>query len=120
VDGTGSVSTDYFQNRTDSFEQSRRRLESPGERARVTGAIARADAVAKEKPPVPGASSITWGTTVKISLAIYFALMGVLVTLAVLSLIALRLAANFAGDQLEEFKVEWETLPSASESSTLR
>ncbi len=111
-------STDHFQNRPISFEATRRRLESPGERTRggATGSVPRVEEP-KARPEVLH-RSITWGTTFKISLAIYFALMGVLVTLALLSLLALRLAVNFASDQLDEFKVEWNTMPSVSQSPT--
>src|SRR5689334_6207354 len=101
--GGRGVSTDYFQNRTNSFEATRRTLESPGERERTRASLNSGSqpVVRTETSPT---RTLTWGTTVKISVAIYFALVGALVTAAVLVFLVVR----FGGDQVREFKADWQ------------
>jgi hypothetical protein len=108
------VSTDYFQNRTNSFEATRKTLESPGERERTRASLASGSQPVVRTQTAP-ARSITWGTTVKISMAVYFALLGVLVTTAVVVFLVVR----FGGDQFREFKADWQSLPSVSQSPTI-
>ncbi|GAA3624251.1 hypothetical protein GCM10022223_46630 [Kineosporia mesophila] len=111
------MSTDYFQNRS-SYEGTRRGLEAPRDRERGrTGSLPLETGSRRVvRPPTAAAHSITWGTTIKITLAIYFGIMMVLVTLALVSFLVLRLAIGVAGDQLEELKINWQTT-SAEEST---
>ncbi|GLY32975.1 hypothetical protein [Kineosporia sp. NBRC 101731] len=110
------MSTDYFQNRS-SYEGTRRGLEAPRDRERGrTGSLPLGKG-AQSPQPAP-AHSITWGTTVKITLAIYFAIMMVLVTLSIVGFVVLRLAVGFAGDQLEELKINWQTTSSPVSTAT--
>ncbi|GAB3264093.1 hypothetical protein [Kineosporia babensis] len=108
--------TDFFQERAASFEQARRRLESPGERSRATGSIPRADTgsqpLTRAKPQVLAPRTITWGTTFKISVAVYFAVMGVLVTVALLVLLGLRLVGDLT--TFDGINVQWRSLPAAA------
>ncbi|MBT0770857.1 hypothetical protein KIH74_18080 [Kineosporia sp. J2-2] len=105
------MSTDFFENRATSFESARRGLERPGDRdrSRTTGDTGAQPAV---RPQLLPPRTITWGTTIKISMAIYFALMGVLVTLVLLTL----LAARFAMDQIDEVRYDWRGLPGTSQT----
>ncbi|GAB6898204.1 hypothetical protein [Kineosporia succinea] len=108
--------TDFFQNRT-SYDSPRRGLESPRDRERLrTGSQPITAAPGPEtgsqtviRSQIMPARSITWGTMAKITLAIYFAVMMVLVTLALVAFILMRLAVSFASDQIEEFKINWQT-----------
>ncbi len=114
--------TDYFQERAASFEQARRRLESPGERGRATGSIprletgsqpiTRAQAQAQLVPP----RTITWGSAFKISVAVYFAVMGVLVTLAALVLFGLNLLA--ANSSFDGINIQWRSLTATAAPET--
>ncbi len=91
--------TEFFQERAESFEQARRRLESPRERARVKGSLSDTGSL-NTRPaaaPVLAPRTITWGSAFKISVAVYFALIGVLVTVALLTVLGLRLLAGPSG-----------------------
>ncbi len=113
--GGRGVSTDYFQNRTNSFEATRKTLESPGERERTRASLATGSQPVV-RTEMGTARTITWGTTVKISMAVYFALLGVLVTAAVIVFLVVR----FGGDQWHDFKADWQSLPTLSTAPTVR
>jgi len=108
------VSTDYFQNRATSFEATRRTLDAPGERERTRASLDTGSQPAV-RPEAPVSRTLTWGTALKLSVAVYFALMAVLVTLALAALLVVR----FAGDQVDDLKAEWQSLPATTSSSTM-
>ncbi|GLY18052.1 hypothetical protein LWF15_27150 [Kineosporia rhizophila] len=107
--------TEFFQERAESFEQARRRLESPRERARVKGSLSDTGSL-NTRPaaaPVLAPRTITWGSAFKISVAVYFALIGVLVTVALLTVLGLRLLAGPSGT-LDGITVKWAPVSSSS------
>ena len=107
--------TEFFQERAESFEQARRRLESPRERARVKGSLSDTGSLTTRPAaaaPVLAPRTITWGSAFKISMAVYFALIGVLVTVALLAVLGLRLLADRS--TLDGITVQWQPVTGSS------
>lgn len=92
------MSADYFQNRANGYEQTRRGPDAPRERERPRASDTGSQAVIRPQIEVLPPETITWGTTIKISMAIYFALLGVVITLTLAGLLFVRFAWSAVDD----------------------